>query len=153
MSKKTKTPEEAQVRALIDDWADASRKKDANGVISHYAPGLVHFSLAPPLRSTASDAKSLNDWFATWHGPIGYEIRDLRVTVSNDVAFSHSLNRIHGTRTDGTKDNLWFRHTLCFRKIGNEWKIAHEHESVPFYMDGSFKAAVDLKPHSTPEPE
>jgi hypothetical protein len=34
----------------------------------------------------------------------------------------------------------------CFRKIDEEWKIVHEHESVLFYMDGSFKAAVDLKP-------
>ncbi len=24
--------------------------------------------------------------------------------------------------------------------------ITHEHSSVPFYMDGSFKAAIDLKP-------
>jgi PhnB protein len=146
MSKKIKAPDEAQIRILIDDWADALRKKDANRVLFHYAPSLVHFSLAPPLRSTASDAKGLNDWFATWQGPIGYEIRDLHVTVSNDVAFGHSLNRMHGTRTDGSKNDLWFRHTLCFRKIGNEWKIAHEHESVPFYMNGSYRAALDLKP-------
>jgi PhnB protein len=26
------------------------------------------------------------------------------------------------------------------------WKAMHEHLSVPFYMDGSKKAAVDLKP-------
>jgi hypothetical protein len=25
-------------------------------------------------------------------------------------------------------------------------RIAHNHESVPFYMDGSLEAAVDLKP-------
>ena len=47
---------------------------------------------------------------------------------------------------DGEKTELWFRHTMGFRKIGNEWKIAHEHESVPFYMDGSFRAAIDLQP-------
>jgi uncharacterized protein (TIGR02246 family) len=146
MSNTIKSTDEAQIRTLIDAWADALRKKDADGVLSHYAPSLVQFSLAPPLLSTASDAKGLNEWFATWQGPIGYEIRDLGVTVSDDVAFSHSLNRMHGTKTDGAKGDLWFRHTLCFRKIDGEWKIAHEHESVPFYMDGSFKAAVDLKP-------
>jgi hypothetical protein len=26
------------------------------------------------------------------------------------------------------------------------WMATHEHVSVPFYMDGSVKAAVDLKP-------
>jgi ketosteroid isomerase-like protein len=42
--------------------------------------------------------------------------------------------------------DLWFRATLGFRKIDGKWTITHEHSSVPFYMDGSFKAAIDLKP-------
>ena len=44
------------------------------------------------------------------------------------------------------RSDVWFRSTLGFRKIGGEWKIAHEHELVPFLMDGSDKAALDLKP-------
>ena len=40
----------------------------------------------------------------------------------------------------------WIRLTLCFRKIGGVWKVTHEHTSVPFTMDGSLKAAVDLTP-------
>jgi PhnB protein len=146
MSRKTQPNEEAQIRKVIDDWAYALRNKDTDDVLSHYAPSLIHFSLAPPLLSVQSNAKDLKAWFATWQGPIGYEIRDLNITVGGDVAFSHSLNRIQGTNTAGGKDDLWFRHTLGFRKIDEQWKIVHEHESVPFYMDGSFKAAVDLKP-------
>jgi ketosteroid isomerase-like protein len=146
MARKTKTTDEWQIRRVIENWANALRNKDAKGVLSHYAPHLVHFSLAPPLLSTASDANGLNAWFATWQGPIGYEIRDLSVTVGNNVAFSHSLNRMHGTKTDGTKGDLWFRYTSGFQKINGEWRIAHEHESVPFYMDGSYNAAVDLQP-------
>jgi ketosteroid isomerase-like protein len=146
MSRKYQSNDEAQIRKAIDDWADALRNKDADGVLSHYASSLTHFSLAPPLLSARSDAKDLNAWFATWRGPLGYEIHDLNITVGADVAFSHSLNRIRGTNTAGGKDDLGFRHTLGFRKISGEWKITHEHESVPFYMDGSFKAAVDLKP-------
>jgi PhnB protein len=146
MSRKTQPNDEAQIRKVIDDWAYALRNKDTDDVLSHYAPSLIHFSLAPPLLSALTDAKGLKAWFATWQGPIGYEIHDLNITVGNDVAFSHSVNRMHGTNTAGGKDALWFRHTLGFRKISGEWKITHEHESVPFYMDGSFKAAVDLKP-------
>jgi hypothetical protein len=50
------------------------------------------------------------------------------------------------TTAQGEKVDLWFRATLGFRKIDGRWKITNEHSSVPFYMDGSFKAAVDLKP-------
>ena len=135
-----------QIHIIIQKWADSLRRKDANGMLSHYAPRLVHFSLAPPLVSTASDEKGLTAWFATWEGAIGYEIHELIVTVAHDVAFSHSLNRMHGTKTNGVKSDLWFRHTFGFQMIDGAWKIAHEHESVPFYMDGSYKAAIDLKP-------
>jgi ketosteroid isomerase-like protein len=36
--------------------------------------------------------------------------------------------------------------TLGCRRIDGAWKIVHEHASVPFAMDGSFRALVDLKP-------
>ena len=31
-------------------------------------------------------------------------------------------------------------------QIGGTWLITHEHNSTPFYMDGSDKAALDLHP-------
>ena len=137
---------EAQIRSLIDDWADAMRAKDAERVVSHSAPDFVQFSLAPPLVAADADAKGLQAWFATWQGPIGFEIRDLHIAAGDDVAFCHSLNRLKGRRTDGEDSDVWFRQTLCFSKLAGTWKIAHAHESVPFYMDGSDRAATDLKP-------
>ena len=42
--------------------------------------------------------------------------------------------------------DMWNRATIGFRRIDGRWLITHLHSSVPFYMDGSFRAAVDLKP-------
>ena len=41
---------------------------------------------------------------------------------------------------------MWMRSTLAFRRAGGAWKIAHGHSSVPFRMDGSYRAATDLQP-------
>jgi uncharacterized protein (TIGR02246 family) len=142
----SRADDEARIRALIDRWAKAMRAKDVDGVMAHYAADSVTFDLAPPLISTGADANGLEAWFSTWQGPLGYEVRDLNVRAGDDAAFCHSLNRLSGTKADGEKVEVWFRLTLCFRKIGGEWRIAHQHESVPFYMDGSYRAAVDLKP-------
>jgi ketosteroid isomerase-like protein len=73
-------------------------------------------------------------------------MRDLSVTVGDDVAFSRGISRMTGTKVDGEEVDLWYRSTVCFRKLNGSWKIAHEHTSVPFLMDGSYRAAVDLKP-------
>jgi uncharacterized protein (TIGR02246 family) len=141
-----KARDEAQIRALIDDWVKAIRAKNVDAVMAHYAPDGVTFDLAPPLKSTGADAAGLQAWFSTWQGPIGYQIRDLNITAADDAAFCHSFNRLSGTKTDGEQADIWFRQTLCWRKIAGQWKIAHQHESVPFYMDGGYRAAVDLKP-------
>jgi PhnB protein len=141
----TKT-DAAQIRHVIADWAEALRNKDSGGVVSHHAAGFVQFSLAPPLISTAADAAGLEAWFATWDGPIGYEVHDLEIAAGGDVAFAYGLVRLSGTKTTGEKALLWFRLTLGLRKTGDAWKILHEHESVPFTMDGTYRAAIDLEP-------
>ena len=33
-----------------------------------------------------------------------------------------------------------------FRRLGDGWKVTHEHASVPFYMDGAGRPAFDLRP-------
>jgi PhnB protein len=139
-------PAEAQIRSVIESWAQAMRFKDAAGVVVHQTQDFVQFDLAPPLRVVGPNAKALQDWFATWQGAIGFTIRGLHITADNDVAFCHGLIHLTGNRTDGSESDVWFRNTLCLLKVGDAWKIAHGHESVPMYMDGSFKAAVDLEP-------
>jgi uncharacterized protein (TIGR02246 family) len=146
--KNSTASDQAQIQQLIDNWVQALRAKDVNGVISHYAPDVLVFDLAPPLQYKGANAYRANweAWFPTFRGPIGYDIRDLSIAASDDIAFCHSFNRITGTRTDGEKTDVWVRATVCCRKIDGRWKIVHEHQSVPFYMDGSYRAALDLKP-------
>lgn len=137
-----------EIRAQVESWAAALHAKDVDRIVKHYAPDAVVADLAPPLWNAGVETlrRNFTDWFPTWIGPIGLEVRDLHVTAGSDLAFARSLNRIHGTKTDGHEADLWVRATICFRKSGDEWKVAHEHVSVPFHMDGSFRAAVDLKP-------
>jgi PhnB protein len=137
---------EEEIRSVIEAWAQAIRRKDVARVLKQFADKSVRFYLAPPLQAPDPLRKNLEDWFATFQGDIGYEIRDLLITTASDVAYCHSFNHLTGTKVDGEKPDVWFRETLCLRQIDTRWLITHAHESVPFYMDGSFKAAVDLKP-------
>ncbi len=142
---------EAEIRQLIVEQANAMRAGDAERLLAaRYAPEIVKFDLAPPLQQSGPqllDVPRLQRWFAGFDGPIDYEIRDLTVTAGEDVAFAHSLNRLSTTPYGATeKVDLWFRATVCLRKIDGTWRITHEHNSTPFYVDGSFRAAVDLRP-------
>lgn len=139
--------EEAQIRALIDDRAKAVRAKDVNGAISSVAPDILSFDVVNPLQRIGSNAsrKRAEDWFSSFQGPIGYEIRNLSVTAGDDVAFSHGLSHVSATSKDGGQLDMWWRTTICFRKIDGKWMVTHEHNSVPFDVE-SGKASLDLKP-------
>lgn len=140
------TAEADRIRAVIEDWTEALRRKDAGRVIGHHGTGFVMYSLAPPLVSKADGGEGLDVWFATWRGGLEIEHRDLRVVVGGDVAFAYCLTRLAGTKTDGRRNEIWFRHSFGLCKQGAAWRIVHEHESVPFRMDGSYRAEVDLVP-------
>jgi PhnB protein len=139
----------AQIAELLDAYTAAIRAKDARATIGFYARDVVAYDLAPPLRIGADvvrDPKDIQQWFDTWKGPIGTDAHDLEIVVGGDVAYAFGLRHMTGTKVDGERADLWFRATACFRREGDAWKITHIHNSVPFAMDGSGRALLDLRP-------
>jgi len=100
--------DEADIRQRIDKLAEAIRAMDLEGVMSIYAPDIVSFDIVPPLQHVGAEAKRKNwvDAFAIYQRPLGYEIRDLTLTVGGDVAFGHSLNRVSGTFEEREPDRF-----------------------------------------------
>jgi ketosteroid isomerase-like protein len=146
----TTTRDEEQVRAVIEGRSRAIEGQDADALAGVYAPGVVVFDLAPPLRQPSAqvlDPATHRAWFATFEPGMEYGTRDLAVTVGGDVAVAHGLVRLAATpRGSAEGFAMWFRMTLCLSRAGETWLITHEHVSTPFYMDGSFRTAVDLQP-------
>lgn len=139
--------DEAGIRQRMDKLAEAIRAMNLEGVMSIYAPDVVSFDIVPPLQHVAAEAKRKNwvEAFAMYQHPLSYEIRDLTITVGDDVAFGHSLNRISGTLKNGDRIDFWLRSTTCFRKIDGNWLIAHDQVSVPLDLESS-RALLNLKP-------
>jgi ketosteroid isomerase-like protein len=142
--------DETAIRELLAVQETAMRERDADRLVARYAPEIVLFNLAPPLGASGPevlDPAGLKSWFAGFDGEIEYEITQPQVVVGGDVAYCHSLNRLSAVpRGIEYRFTLWFRSTQCFRRIGGQWLVTHEHTSTPFHMDGSFRAAVDLHP-------
>jgi len=96
--------DEAEIRQLIHELAEAIRTMDFEGLRACFAPDMVSFDVAgPPLQTVGAEAK-LKNWeaaFAVFQPPLGYEIRDLTIIAGDDLAFAHSFNRFSGTSEAG----------------------------------------------------
>jgi ketosteroid isomerase-like protein len=147
-SKQRVQRDEADIRALIESVDQAHHDKDAPAIVAPYAPDAVVFDLAPPLLSQgATDRKELQAWLDTWEGPLDRDSSNFSITVSGNFAFCYGFFRLRGTpKGEDQPMSLWMRATLCLFRDEAGWRIVHEHTSVPFYMDGSYRAAVDLVP-------
>jgi ketosteroid isomerase-like protein len=142
-----KNNDEAAIQGLLDDRIRSLHDKNIEGIMSLYAQEVVSFDIVPPLQYIGADAfrKVWEEIFFIFQGPINYEIHDLSITVGDDVAFTHSFNRLSATLTTGQKLGPWVRWTACFRKINGKWLIVHHQVSVPVDLETG-KALLDLKP-------
>jgi ketosteroid isomerase-like protein len=142
-----KANNEAEIRALFKDRVNAVRMKDVDKLMSGYAPNVLSFDVVDPLQYAGSDGirTRMEEWFSSFQGPISLENRNLTIAACEDVAFCHSLCHVNAITTGGAHLEMWWRETVCFRRIDDKWTITHQHSSVPFNVE-SGKASLDLEP-------
>ena len=82
---------------------------------------------------------------ATFEAPPRRQVTQLEITTDGDVAFATSLDCLSAVpRGSAEGFTLWLRVTPGLRRISGRWLVTHDHESVPFEMDGSLRASVGL---------
>ena len=140
------THDEAQIRQLIADRANAICSKDLDRIMAHYATETIVFDVKPPYQTRGADA-----WRRVWEACLPYfpaafgtETRDLSILVSGDLALAHWLWRFKGKK-DHPAMQTWMRNTAGYQRIQGRWQIVHEHCSVPFNPETS-KAVFTLEP-------
>lgn len=135
-----------RVRALLDEWADAIRNKDLERLMACYAPDVVAYDMMPPLEWRGADS-----YRAAWAqglampGSYTIELYEPVITASEDIAFAVALAHYDVRPPDAQPYDGWFRWTAGFARIDGEWKLVHEHSSVPVEME-TRKACLDLRP-------
>jgi ketosteroid isomerase-like protein len=138
--------DDAAIRGIVEAVAAAHLARDADAIARHYAPGARIADLAPPLTRRGFDPAGMQAWLDGWGAPVEVSVRDLVVEVAGDMAVAHGLQHTRTRTRSGEEAAWWSRTTRVLNRTQAGWRITHEHDSVPFHMDGSFRAAVDLEP-------
>jgi ketosteroid isomerase-like protein len=136
---------EAAVLATLEALIAAHRSRDAAAMAQLCAPEARIADLAPPLRRTGFDRVAAQAWLDGWDGPVELEFRDLAIAAAGGLALVDGLVRTEARR-GGAAQAWWARFTATLTRGKDGWRIAHEHVSVPFHMDGGARAALDLHP-------
>ena len=127
--------DEVRIKSLLEDWADAVRRHDLPAILAHHGSDIVMFDVPPPLQCKGIEAyKKTWDLFFRYHKPgAAFDIVELAVTAGQDVAFAAVIMRCgpDSSSNPADKNGFLFRLTVGLRKIDGDWRITHEHHSVP----------------------
>jgi uncharacterized protein (TIGR02246 family) len=124
--------DETELRALIARWSKAVRDQDIAGIRADHDSDVLMFDVPPPFLSRGLDAYMATwETFFAWQAkPVQFDLHDIAITADNDVAFATALGRCCDL-SSGERVDLEFRLTMGFRKLDGQWRILHEHHSIP----------------------
>jgi len=125
--------DEAQIRALIERWAKAVREENRAAIRLDHDSDILMFDVPPPFLSRGLDA-----YMATWETffsmvekPVTFNLHDVQIACGQEVAFATATGRCVDIDPNGKREPLEFRLTMGLRKIAGEWRVMHEHHSLP----------------------
>lgn len=138
---------EARIRERMAEFQQAVKVKDLDRIMAQYTPDVVAYDAVGELQFKGIEAYRAH-WqrcFDFCQGEGFFEIGDVEVIASGDLAFSYSLNHCGGPNEKGEMQTAWMRGTRCWRLQGGDWQVAHEHFSMPFDM-ASGQVSFGLEP-------
>jgi ketosteroid isomerase-like protein len=114
--------DEAAIRDVRRAITEAVRSRDLTR--SQCSTDRATFGDAPPLRHTDAEAirHLLTRTLASFDPPVEYDLEEVSITAAGDVALNWCLTHFGGARR---VDRL--RSTFGFRKVGDRWRLVHEH--------------------------
>jgi uncharacterized protein (TIGR02246 family) len=132
--------DEAEIRSLIERWADAVHRGDLPEVLADHADDIVMFDVPPPHDGVRGLDAYRETWppFFEWQAQAAsFEIVSLDVTAGGDAAFAHALLRCGTPKELAEHPENRLRLTVGLRKEKGRWVVAHEHHSFADTTTGS----------------
>jgi ketosteroid isomerase-like protein len=125
--------DETAIRVLIERWSQAVRDQNRPGIRADHDADLLLFDVPPPFLSRGLEAYMATwDTFYAWsEEPVSFSLHDIHITCGQDVAFATATGQCATSGSDGKREPLEFRLTMGLCKIAEQWRITHEHHSVP----------------------
>lgn len=126
--------DEREIRDLIAAWSRAIEAKDTQAIVAAYTPQTVLYDAIPPFKTVGAQAiaKLWDDCFPYFPEKFRSEHKDLTVEVDGELAVVHGLHHFVPDDPNHPAGMTWMRVTACYRRIDGQWRVTHEHVSIPF---------------------
>ncbi len=125
---------ENEIRASIQRWASALESRDLDSMFQEYAEDAMLYDVMPPYKTVGivNIRKIWENCLPYFPAKFKSEHRDIVVHADENIAVMHCVHHFSTEDVNHPCSQSWFRATVSYRRMNGQWKIFHEHVSLPF---------------------
>lgn len=132
---------EAELRQILEDWKNAFVNKDIDGLTKAYMPDVIMFDVKETFKGVGAIRVLWEVALPLVSIKPESRHEELNFDIGDDIALVSGYFQMI-SENDGP--GLRARITICFRKTEQEWKIFHEHFSLPYNFETD---QIELEQH------
>lgn len=119
--------------SLIQRYTRAATDLNRDALIGLYAPDMRIFDLMAPWQNRGTDewTQRIDHWFSGVGTDPDISASDVEVTTTEGMAVLSMNMGYYHTNQEGNREGMTNRLTWVAVPDGDDWKIIHEHTSIP----------------------
>ena len=120
-----------EIETLMQEWSEALYEKDAELMAHYYSDEAKIFDIGSQTEGKEAYKNLWIGCFPYFGDHITIERQAVSIHAADGLGFLYGYSRVSGAQTDDPAAKAWCRMTVCFQKIKDQWRVVHEHISMP----------------------
>lgn len=123
-----------EVLAQIDLWDKAVVGTNISALVEQCIPDMSMFDVSTQLKNVEEYKTEWEKFSPYFMDGMQISRREMKLHASDTLAVLHCLSKVEHSALKGKLQMPWCRTTLCLKKSNNQWRMVHQHISMPVDM-------------------
>lgn len=123
-----------QVLAQIRLWDQAVIARDTDILMQQCAQNVSLFDVSTQINGVKEYRAEWEKFTPYFMDGMQISRRDMKLYASESLAVLHCHSKVEHSALKGQLQMPWCRTTLCLQKIQGQWRVVHQHISMPVDM-------------------
>lgn len=120
-----------EVLAQIELWDQAVMSTDISALADQCCPHMSMFDVSSQLNNLEEYKTEWEKFSPYFMDGMQISRREMKLHTSETLAVLHCLSKVEHSALKGQLQMPWCRTTLCLKKMGDQWRVVHQHISMP----------------------
>lgn len=120
-----------EIIAVLKQWDQAICSLDLHQIIAHCSADVSLFDVSSELVGVSAYQQIWTHYQDYFQSGLRVFRDRIHIQAESQLAFVSCFSKIDVESGIPTPNILWCRTTICFRKKDDQWKIVHQHISLP----------------------